>query len=102
MSDVFLKRVDRRLCSRLKVEAAARGKTVGEMFNEAVRLWLMVQQSRDIENERNLEAYLQIKKELTKHPGEYFVIAKGTRWFTTIGVTNMLRTGSDGRLKSMA
>ena len=78
MSDVLLKKVDRKLYSHLKAEAAARGKTVGQVFNEAVRVWLTVQQSRDIERERNVEAYLEIKEELLKHPGEYFVIAKGT------------------------
>jgi len=78
LSDVLLKKVDRKLYSRLKAEAAMRGKTVGQVFNEAVRVWLTVQQSRDIESERNVEAYLEIKEELLKHPGEYFVIAKGT------------------------
>ena len=78
MSDVLLKKVDRKLYSRLKAEAAARGKTVGEVFNEAVRVWLMAQRSRDIEKERNLEAYLDIKEEILEHPGEYFVIAKGS------------------------
>jgi len=78
MSDVLLKKVDRKLYSMLKAEAAARGKTVGEVFNEAVRVWLMAQRSRDIEKERNLEAYLDIKEEILEHPGEYFVIAKGS------------------------
>jgi hypothetical protein len=77
MSDVLLKKVDRKLYSRLKAEAAARGKTVGEVFNEAVRVWLMFQQSRDVEKERNLEAYLGVKEDILKHPGEYFVIANG-------------------------
>jgi hypothetical protein len=78
MSDVLLKKVDRRLYSRLKAEASARGRTVGEVFNEAVRVWLMVQQGRDAEKERNLEAYLAIKEEIPKCAGEYFVIANGT------------------------
>lgn len=73
----MLKKVDRRLYSRLKAEAAVRGKTVGEIFNEAIRVWLAVQQGRDMEKERNLEVYSQIKTDLLKHPGEYFVIAKG-------------------------
>jgi len=72
-----LKKVDRRLYSRLKAEAAARRKTVGELFNEAVSVWLASQRRTDMERERNLEVYLDIRKELVKHPGEYFVIVKG-------------------------
>jgi len=78
MSDVLLKKVDSRLYSRLKAEAAARGKTVGEVFNEAVKVWLTVQRGRDEERERNVERYMEVKKELLKHPREYFVIAKGS------------------------
>ena len=78
MADVLLKKVDPKLYSRLKAEAAARGTTVAEAFNEAVKVWLVVQQRRDDERERNVEAYLKIKRELAKHPQEYFVIAKGT------------------------
>jgi hypothetical protein len=77
MTDVLLKRVDRRLYLRLKAEASARGKTVGEVFNEAVRTWLTVQQSRDLEKERNMEVYLSVKEEISKSPEAYFVIAKG-------------------------
>jgi hypothetical protein len=77
MSDVLLTKVNRRLYSRLKAEASARGKTVGEVFNEAVRVWLMVQRSRDVEKERNMEAYIAIREEIPKRAGEYFVIANG-------------------------
>lgn len=77
MSDVLLKRVNPRLYAQLKAEAAARGKTVGDVFNEAVRVWLTVQRRRDDERENNLEAYAKIKDEVQRHPREYFVIAKG-------------------------
>lgn len=77
MSNVLLKKVDPKLYARLKADAAARGKTVGQVFNEAVRVWLESRHEVDEERERNIEAYLRIKKELTKHPKEYFVIAKG-------------------------
>lgn len=50
---------------------------MGEVFNEAVRVWLMTQQGRDVDKERNLEAYLAIKDEISKGGGEYFVIANG-------------------------
>jgi hypothetical protein len=78
VSDVLLKKVDRRLYLRLKAEAAARGKTVGQIFNEAVRTWLMVQEKADVEKERNMEAYAVIKDQIHKSPGEYFVVANGS------------------------
>lgn len=77
MSDVLLKNVDPKLYARLKAEAAAREKTVGEMFNEAVNVWLATQQNRDFERERNIKPYLEIKDEIEKHPDQYFVIANG-------------------------
>jgi hypothetical protein len=78
LADVLLKKVDKRLYLRLKAEASARGKTVSQVFNEAVRVWLMTQERRDPEKERNLEAYQAIKEQISKSQGEYFVVANGS------------------------
>lgn len=78
MSDVLLKKVDPKLYARFKAEAATQSKTVGEAFNEAVKAWLATKGPRDEERERNVEAYLKIKKRISQHPNDYFVIAKGT------------------------
>ncbi len=78
MSDVLLKKVDPKLYARLKAEAASESKSVGEAFNEAVRVWLATRGARDEERERNVEVYLKIKQRISQHPNDYFVIAKGT------------------------
>lgn len=77
MSDVLVKKVDSKLYARLKAEAAAERKSVGEVFNEAVRVWLASRGARDEERERNVEVYLKIKRRFQQHPNDYFVIAKG-------------------------
>ena len=78
MSDVLLKKVDPKLYARLKAEAASESKSVGAVFNEAVKVWLATRGVRDEERERNVEVYLKIKKRISQHPNDYFVIAKGT------------------------
>ena len=78
MSDVLLKKVDPKLYARLKAEAAAESKSVGEVFNEAVKVWLTTKAGKDEERERNIEVYLKIKRRMPQHPDDYFVIAKGT------------------------
>ncbi len=78
MSDVLLKKVDPKLYARLKAEAASQSKSVGEVFNEAVKVWLATKGPRDEERERNVEAYLKIKRRISQHPNDYFVIANGT------------------------
>ena len=78
MSDVLLKKVDPKLYARLKAEAASESKSVGEVFNEAVKVWLATRGAKDEERERNVEIYLKIKKRIPQHPNDYFVIAKGT------------------------
>ncbi len=78
MSDVLLKKVDPKLYGRLKAEAASERKSVGEVFNEAVKVWLGTRRARDEERERNVEVYLKIKQTFPEHPNDYFVIAKGT------------------------
>ena len=77
MSDVLVKNVDPRLYAQLKAEAASQRKTVGEVFNEVVKSWLATRGLRDLERERNVEAYLKIKERMAQHPNDYFVIAKG-------------------------
>ncbi len=71
MSDLLLKKVDRRLYLQRKAEASAQGKTVGEVFNEAVRVWLMVRQGRDVGKERNMEAYIAVREEIPKRAGTH-------------------------------
>ena len=78
MSDVLLKNVDPKLYARLKAEAASQSKTVGQVFNEAVKVWLGARGAKDEERERNVEVYEKIKKTIPQHPNDYFVIAKGT------------------------
>ena len=78
MSDVLLKKVDPKLYARLKAEAASESKSVGEVFNEAVKVWLATRAARDDERERNVEVYQRIKHQMPRHPNDYFVIAKGT------------------------
>ena len=78
MSDVLLKKVNPTLYARLKAEAAAQRKSVGEAFNEAVKVWLATKRPRDEERERNVEVYLTMKKRFSQHPNDYFVIANGT------------------------
>jgi len=70
--------VDPKLYARLKAEAASERKTVGEAFNEAVRVWLGTRLAKDEERERNVEVYLRIKQRIRQHPNDYFVIAKGS------------------------
>lgn len=78
MSDVLLKKVDPTLYARLKAEAASQSKSVGEVFNEAIKVWLAAKRPRDEERERNVEVYLTLKKRFSQHPNDYFVIANGT------------------------
>jgi hypothetical protein len=78
LSDVLLKKVDPKLYARLKAEAASESKSVGEVFNEAVRVWLASRGAKDEERERNVEIYMKIKQKIPQHPNDYFVIAKGT------------------------
>ena len=78
MSDVLLKKVNPTLYARLKAEAASQSKSVGEVFNEAVKVWLDTKRPRDEERERNVEVYLTMKKKFSQHPNDYFVIANGT------------------------
>ena len=77
MSDVLLKNVDPSTYAQLKAEAASQRKTVGEVFNEVVKSWLATRERKDLERERNVEAYLKIKGRMAQHPNDYFVIAKG-------------------------
>ena len=77
MSDVLLKNVDPSTYAQLKAEAASQRKTIGEVFNEVVKSWLATKERKDLERERNVEAYLRIKERMLKHPSDYFVIAKG-------------------------
>jgi hypothetical protein len=78
LSDVLLKKVNPTLYARLKAEAASQSKSVGEVFNEAVKVWLATKRPRDEERERNVEVYLTMKKRFSQHPDDYFVIANGT------------------------
>jgi hypothetical protein len=77
MASVLLKKVNPTLYARLKAEAAVQGKTMGEVFDEAVEFWLNARRPVDYEKKSNLEAYLKIRQSIMKHPDEYFVIAKG-------------------------
>lgn len=77
MTDVLLKKIDPKLYARLKARAASDGKSVSEAFNEAVRVWLAINRTKDEERGRNVEVYLKIKRSIPQHPNEYFVIAKG-------------------------
>ncbi len=77
MSDVLLKTVDPKLYARLKAEAASQNKSVGEVFNEAIKTWLATRGARDEERDRNVKAYLSIKGRIPQYPNDYFVIAKG-------------------------
>jgi hypothetical protein len=78
LSNVLVKKVDPKLYARLKAEAASESKSVGEVFNEAVRVWLATRGAKDEERERNVEIYQKIKQRIPQHPNDYFVIAKGT------------------------
>jgi len=78
LSDVLLKKVDPKLYARLKAEAASESKSVGAVFNEAVKVWLATRAARDEEREQNVEVYLKIKKRISRYPNDYFVIARGT------------------------
>ena len=70
--------MDPKLYARFKAEAASQSKSVGEIFNEAVKVWLATKRPRDEERERNVEVYLTMKKRFAQHPDDYFVIANGT------------------------
>lgn len=78
MVNVFLKKVDKEIYLALKSEAAKRGKTIGEMFNEAVKVWLTHYRHADPERELNMKVYDKIKGEISNRSGEYFVIAGGS------------------------
>ena len=77
LSDVLLKKVNPALYARLKAEAASQSKSVGEVFNEAIKVWLAAKKPRDEERERNVAVYLTMKKRFSQHPNDYFVIANG-------------------------
>jgi plasmid stability protein len=77
LSDVLVKNVDEKLYARLKAEAASERKSVGQVFNEAVRAWLASRRYRDLERELNVRVYLKVKGRMAQHPNDYFVIAKG-------------------------
>ena len=77
MSDVLLKNVDSKVYAQLKAEAASERKTMGAVFNEAVRAWLVMKRQKDPERERNVEVYKTLKTKIAQHPKDYFVIARG-------------------------
>lgn len=77
--DVIIRNVDAELYKRLKAEAALRGMTVAEAFEESVRTWLQLIQRPVLSDvDVNNEAYMKLKGELVKnYEGKYVVFCDG-------------------------
>jgi len=77
---LVIKNLDQRTLRNLKAEAARRGLTLAEVFQEAANLWLNRQQekSASTEADRNNEFYEANQAELQRqHKGKFVVIAGG-------------------------
>lgn len=77
---LVIKKVDQRTVRNLKAEAARRGLTLAEVFQEAANLWLIREKERpaSTEADRNNEFYEANEAELQRqHEGEFVVIAAG-------------------------
>ena len=82
---IVVKNVDKNLYRRLKSAASLKGYTIGEALNEAIKLWLMLNEaiSRDYLDyltcrERSEEKLKEVyEKYCKKHKGKYVVVCDG-------------------------
>jgi len=77
---LVIKKVDQKTVRNLKAEAARRGLTLAEVFQEAANLWLNREQERpaSTDADRNNEFYEANEAELRRqYKGEFVVIAGG-------------------------
>ena len=75
---LVIKKIDQRTLRDLKAEAARRGLTLAEVFQEAVSLWLTKRQETPVltETDKNNEFYESNEAELERHyKGRYVLIA---------------------------
>jgi hypothetical protein len=75
---LVIKKIDQRTLRDLKAEAARRGLTLGEVFKEAVNLWLTRRQETPVltEADHNNEFYESNEAELEReYEGRYVLIA---------------------------
>ncbi len=87
MSTVAIKKVDEQLYRKAKALASLKGKTVGEVVNEALGLWVEVTSrgtsiedwiKLEEEGKKDNEVYQRMAQKLiAEHPHEYVVIAEG-------------------------
>jgi len=75
---LVIKKIDQRTLRNLKAEAARRGLTLREVFQEAVNLWLSRRQETPVQTEadQNNEFYESNEAELVRqYKGKYVLIA---------------------------
>ena len=87
MATIAIKNVDERLHRQIKALASLRGKKMGEVVNEALRLWILLTAkgaSMDdwmkLEEEARNDNAVYSREESTlraSHPGEYVALANG-------------------------
>ncbi|QOJ79188.1 hypothetical protein IG193_01630 [Infirmifilum lucidum] len=85
MSTVTIRGVDEKTYRKIKAIAALRGVKVGDIVNEALKLWLSIRpevleafSTIDEEADRNRKAYESLRSELEKYKGKYVAIAHGS------------------------
>ncbi|WP_455363278.1 hypothetical protein [[Eubacterium] cellulosolvens] len=91
---LVIKKVDQRTLRDLKAEAARRGLTLAEVFQEAANLWLTRQEETPVltETQRNNEFYESNVAELERqYKGRYLLIA-GAR---LVGAYDDLRAAAE-------
>jgi hypothetical protein len=77
---LVIKKIDQRTLRDLKAEAARRGLTLAEVFQESVSLWLTKRQETPVltETDKNNEFYESNEAELERHyKGRYVLITGG-------------------------
>ena len=76
---LVIKKLDQKVLRSLKAEAARRGLTLAEVFQEAANLWLSKQQEKPVSTEadRNNEFYEANHAELQRQYKDRFVVIAG-------------------------
>jgi len=106
MSVIAVRGVDRELYRRVKAAAALRGMRIGEVVNEALRLWLSIKPGAltilsevEREAERNRRVLQEAFGELLeRHEGKYVAVAGGR----VLGVFNTVEEAAEVIEKSGA
>ncbi|RLF12927.1 MAG: hypothetical protein DRN06_09180 [Thermoprotei archaeon] len=73
---LVVKKVDERKLREFKAEAIRRGLTLSQALEEAIELWLRASYMLSEEDANNM-AYIEAKRLLRGHEGEYAVFAHG-------------------------